>query len=174
MLLAGADTTGTAFQAFMRFVMSEPGVYDKLMAEIDAATRAGAISGAMPQYEEVQTHLPYYVACVKEAMRLNPSAPNIFPRLAPKGGLTLFGKYIPEGMEVTCNPWIVHRDRNVFGDDADEFRPERWLEEGGVPPPEALPHGINGLVTFLDGPRNCLGWRLGELNDALHIHRDEN
>ena len=63
---------------------------------------------------------------------------------------------------------------DTWGPDGEVFRPERWLEEGGVPPPEALPHGINGLVTFLDGPRNCLGWRLGELNDALHIIRDEN
>jgi len=30
---------------------------------------------------------------------------------------------------VTCNPWIVHRDTAIFGEDADDFRPERWLDE---------------------------------------------
>ncbi|ORY64953.1 flavonoid 3',5'-hydroxylase [Pseudomassariella vexata] len=127
-LLAGADTTGTAFQALMLHIMSNPSVYDRMMAEIDEGNRSGKLSSPMPQYDEVMTHCPYYVACVRESMRLNPSAPNIFPRLAPKGGLELFGKFVPEGSEVTCNPWLVHRDQAIYGEDAEEFRPERWLD----------------------------------------------
>ncbi|RSL69863.1 hypothetical protein CEP53_002055 [Fusarium sp. AF-6] len=127
-LLAGADTTGTAFQAMMVHILSNPSVYDKLLAELDEATSTNKLSD-MPQYEEVLAHCPYYIACVKESMRLNPSAPNIFPRLAPKGGLELYGEFIPEGTELTCNPWLVHRDPNIYGDDAEVFKPERWLDE---------------------------------------------
>jgi len=60
----------------MRDILSHPDVYVKLMAEIDEATEGCKIS-AMPQYEEVLAHMPYFVACVKESMRLSPSAPNI-------------------------------------------------------------------------------------------------
>ncbi|KAK6221971.1 hypothetical protein LQW54_001191 [Pestalotiopsis sp. IQ-011] len=151
-LLAGADTTGTAFQAFMKQVMSRPDVYERMMAEIDAATRAGSLSSPTPQYEEVLEHCPYYIACVREAMRLNPSAPNIFPRLAPRGGLDLFGRFVPEGAEVTCNPWIVHRDPAIYGADADEYRPERWLEDA-----DKTKEFNKYSMTFGYGARVCLG-----------------
>ena len=107
-LLGGADTTGTAFQGMIYHIMTNRDVYSKLMSEIDAATKAGKI-GDMPQYDDVQEHCPFYVACVKETMRLNPSAPNIFPRTVGKGGIELEGIFAPEGTEITCNPWLVSR-----------------------------------------------------------------
>ena len=30
---------------------------------------------------------------------------------------------------VGVNTWVEHRSQNVFGEDANEFRPERWLDE---------------------------------------------
>lgn len=98
------------------------------MAELDDATAMGKLS-PVPQYDEVMAHCQYYIACVRESMRLTPSAPNIFPQLVPRGGMELFGKYMPEGTEVTCNPWLVHRDENIYGADAEVFKPERWLDE---------------------------------------------
>lgn len=160
MLLAGADTTGTAFQATMVYVLSSPTVYGKLMAELDDATDSGRIAprGSIPQYEDIAAHCPYYLACLREAMRLTPSAPNIFPRVAGPGGVSLSpadGKdavFAPEGTELTCNPWLVHRDPGLYGGDAGEFRPERWLED-----PERTKEFLKYNMAFGYGPRVCLG-----------------
>ncbi|KAG0158664.1 hypothetical protein PDIDSM_6183 [Penicillium digitatum] len=126
-LLAGADTTGTAFQAMVQFLLTHPEAYKRMMEEIDNAARKGLISD-MPQYDEVLEHLPFYVGCVKETMRLCPSAPNIFPRYVPEPGIDLYGCFAPAGTEITCNPYLVHRDPNLYGYDAEEFKPERWLD----------------------------------------------
>lgn len=54
----------------------------------------------------------------------------------------------------------------TWGKDAEEFKPERWLlplgTPGAVKAPSELPHGWSGLTTFCDGPRNCIGYRLGK------------
>ena len=150
-LIAGADTTGTAFQGFICYLLRNEDVYEKLMAEIDSATRAGYLS-EMPQYLEVQRYCPYYVACMKETMRLHPSAPTIIPRLVSKGGMRFEDKYAPEGTEVTSNIWLVNRDPNIYGKDADIFRPERWLES------EKKTAEYNKYsLTFGYGARACLG-----------------
>ncbi len=95
-LLAGADTTGTAFQGMIYHIMTNLSVYHKLVHEIDLATKNGHI-GEMPQYDEVQEHCPYYVACVKETMRLNPSAPNIFPGQSVRVELSWRASSFPKG-----------------------------------------------------------------------------
>jgi len=50
-------------------------------------------------------------------------------RLVPPEGAELDGHHFPGGVSIAANGWVLHRDKETFGDDADDFRPERWLED---------------------------------------------
>ena len=88
-----------------------------------------------------------------------PPALGLTPRVVSKGGLDLYGKFIPEGMEVTSMPWIINRDMGVYGSDVDVFRPERWLDDGD----EKIKAYNKAFFTFSYGPRACLGKELALL-----------
>jgi len=57
--------------------MKSPRVYQKLIQEIDTAVQNGKVSRPVITYEE-SLQLPYYQACIKESMRLSPSAPSMY------------------------------------------------------------------------------------------------
>lgn len=59
---------------------------------------------------------------------MHPSVGSPFDRTVPKGGAVLNGYFIPEGTIVGITGWVTQRDKAVFGEDADYYRPERWLE----------------------------------------------
>lgn len=64
---------------------------------------------------------------IQETLRIHPNTGTILERKAPPGGVTIDGYYIPGGTIVGVNAWVLHHDR-IFGQNPDEFRPERWLE----------------------------------------------
>ena len=65
-------------------------------------------------------------------MRLHPAVCMPLERYVPAAGLTLpDGSFVPPGAAVGINPYIVGRNEKLWGDDADAFRPERWLRAAG-------------------------------------------
>jgi len=64
---------------------------------------------------------------MKEAMRMHPGVAFPLERVVPTGGVQLCDKHIPAGTIVGINATVIHRNTDIFGEDADTFRPERWL-----------------------------------------------
>lgn len=148
-MLAGSDTTAIALRATLYFLMKHPGKLAKCRQEIDA--HRPTLSSPV-RYTESLAQLPYTGAAIKEAMRLHPSVGLSMQRHSPKTGVELSGYFIPPGWRVGCNPCIVHYDKAVFGEDADDFEPERWLES------EARSREMEkALLTFGSGTRVCIG-----------------
>ncbi|KAI1839548.1 hypothetical protein JX266_014243 [Neoarthrinium moseri] len=61
-------------------------------------------------------------------MRIHPVLGGIVERVVPEGGLNLpDGRVIAPGVLVGMNPWLIHRNKEIYGQDSNAFRPERWL-----------------------------------------------
>lgn len=72
--------------------------------------------------------LPYLDACINEALRLHSTSSLGLPRVAPEGGITVADQYFPPGTVLSVPSYSIHRDKGIWGDDVEEYRPERWFE----------------------------------------------
>lgn len=113
-------------QSFCWYVLRDREIHGKIKRELDEATIAGQLS-FMPQWNEVQG-LPYFQACLKEAMRLRPAVGLNITRVVPPEGARLDDQRLPTGTRIALNGWVLHRNADVFGDEPKLFRPQRWLE----------------------------------------------
>lgn len=106
-------------------LLSHPDSMQQLSTELQA--QAAHFSRPYPTWTEVAS-LPYLDACVNEAIRLHPPFCLPFERIVPREGMLLGdGHFLPGGTVVGMNPWVVNRHRPTFGEDADVWRPGRWL-----------------------------------------------
>lgn len=116
-------------QSFFHYILSVPHVLGHLQDELKNAIVAGGIPrDGNIEYTEALA-LSYFQACLKEAMRLRPAVGLNITRHVPKEGIELDGVFLRGGTRVAVNGWVLHRDKDIFGEDADVFRPERWLED---------------------------------------------
>lgn len=159
---AGTDTTTTAMRAILLYIITNPVVYNRLVNEIDDAFANGEASNPI-KYQETQK-LTYLQACIKEGLRMHPPGGLGIPRDAPAAGLEFEGHHIPAGTWIFMTPWVNHRRPDIYGKDADYFRPERWLED-----PEKSRFWDKIDTIWGSGYTTCLGKNLAimEINKTL-------
>ena len=120
-LLAGYETTATALAFCMYCLAANPGAAAKMVAELQAS-----VGGAADATAADVAALPYLDAVFKEALRLYPPAPMT---LRVAGEDCVIGGYpVPKGTWLQVDTRTIQRDPEVWGPDAAEFRPERWLD----------------------------------------------
>ena len=177
---AGSDTTAIVLRELVWRILTVPEAYEKVMDEINAvlASRRDSLvrknrdsgeeagndhdSDSRPvTYTEGQS-MGYFQALIKECLRLHPALGQLIPRDVPRGGLTLCDVTFPAGTVVGCNAWTVHRDKNIYGADAEEFRPERWLADTEEDK-KRIRYMENLSFAFGGGPRVCIGRNIAML-----------
>ncbi|GLI04520.1 bifunctional cytochrome P450/NADPH--P450 reductase 1 [Paenibacillus tyrfis] len=147
-LIAGHETTSGLLSFTIYFLLKHPEVLKKAYAEVDEV-----LTGATPTYEQV-LKLKYIRMILNESLRLWPTAPQF--SLFAKEDTVIGGKYpIKKGEAVSIVLPKLHRDKGVWGDDAEQFRPERFEDPAKVPNHAYKPFG--------NGQRACIGMQF-----ALH------
>ncbi|PWY71015.1 cytochrome P450 [Aspergillus heteromorphus CBS 117.55] len=148
-IFAGSDTTAISIGAILYYLCKYPDFKARLVDEILAEAKEGSIERGLVPWE-VARKMPYLQACIHEGLRCHPAVGMSMPRVVPAEGITVDGKYLPGGTVIGANPWVVHRNKQVFGDDADTFRPDRWLEDDANVKERFF-------LAFGAGSRTCLG-----------------
>ncbi|KAF2711502.1 cytochrome P450 monooxygenase-like protein [Pleomassaria siparia CBS 279.74] len=148
-LIAGSETTATLLSGVTYLLLKNQRTYAKLVAEI---------RGRFKKQSEITidevNNMEYLIACLQEALRYYPPVPTGFPRVVPRGGDTISGKYIPEGTAVYVSQHATnHSTRNYT--DPDSYIPERWMGDERYKDDNRA-----SLNPFSFGPRNCLGKNL--------------
>lgn len=110
-IIAGSDTTVTTLRMTVLFMTTSPPVLHRLLAELDAAEKAGQLSRPMARESEIQAHLPYLCACVKETLRMFPLVLGLGFKEVPEGGDTLNDIFLPAGTGVGYGAWGLHRSK---------------------------------------------------------------
>ncbi|KAJ7447517.1 cytochrome P450 [Mycena galericulata] len=159
---AGHETTSAAVAWALHALSQNPAAQAKLRAELLI------LSTQNPTMEELNA-LPYLENVVRETMRVHSPVvftqrmameDDILPLSHPyidKEGKAHDSLPIAKGQMIHIPILAVNTDKETWGEDALEFRPERW---------EHIPEGVNAvpgvwanLITFFAGPHNCLGSR---------------
>ncbi|KAJ5623213.1 Oxidoreductase FAD/NAD(P)-binding [Penicillium lividum] len=149
-LIAGHETTSGMLSFLFYYLLKTPHAYKKAQEEVDQ------VIGKRKITVDDMAKLPYITAVMRETLRLKPTAPLIalhpHPVKNKEEPVKLGGKYVLNKDEpIVMMIGKMQRDPKVWGPDAEEFRPERMLDEQFNKLPK------NAWKPFGNGMRGCIG-----------------
>ena len=173
-MIAGSDTTGNTLTHVVDLLCRHPDKKARLQREVDAAFSGPLPEGFVASFAECKDML-YVQAVIYETLRLRTTVSVGLPRVVAEGGAEVCGRHFEAGTVLSTPTYTVHRDERVWGKDAMEFKPERWLEEDekGVPVRFKTEYE-KFFLGFSYGPRACIGRNvsalaLGKLKELIYL-----
>jgi cytochrome P450/NADPH-cytochrome P450 reductase len=146
-LIAGHETTSGLLSFAIYFLLNNPDAMAKAQAEVDGVF--GPDLAVKPSYAQVN-RLSYVLQVLKESLRMFPTAPAI--AMAAKEDTVIGGQYtIKKRNMIIMHALALHRDRTVWGEDADQFNPDHFSREAERERP------VNAFKPFGNGQRACIG-----------------
>ncbi|XP_023762931.2 cytochrome P450 704C1 [Lactuca sativa] len=156
-IIAGKDTTSTAMTWFIYMLCKHPEIQDKVAKEIKEAinfkndvTNVEVFSNVVT--EEALEKMHYLHAALTETLRLFPAVP-VDAKICASDDVLPDGYNVNKGDMVAYQPYAMGRMKFLWGEDAQQFKPERWIDENGCFRPESP----FKFTAFQAGQRICLG-----------------
>ncbi|XP_075978861.1 cytochrome P450 4d8-like [Anticarsia gemmatalis] len=146
LIVAGNDTTAVAMSFVTLMLARHPEVQDRVYEEIQEVLGDSDREVTM---EDI-LRLKYLDAVIRETLRLYPPVP-LTARKVEQETVLPSGLKLPPGTGVMVNVWAIHRNPRYWGEDAELFRPERFIDLDLENPAAFMP--------FSNGPRNCIGYQ---------------
>jgi cytochrome P450 len=151
-LAAGHETTASAMAWAAYLLCKHPETQTRLRAELHSE-----IPNLLDPSSQITSadidRLPYLNAVLNETMRVFPPVPLTLREAACD--TTIQGSFVPRGTTVVICPWAINTSTHLWGPDAREFNPDRWLGQGKANTGGA--ESNYAITTFLHGPRSCIG-----------------
>ena len=154
---AGHDTTASALTWTLYVLSRHPKEQERLREECKRVVGSQTTMDA-----DLLDRLPYLSAVCDEMLRLYPPVP-LTARTAVVNTKIKEAR-IPKGTIGIVSLWSLNRSPQLWGSDAGDFRPERWLDsEKGRASERSEKAALGGakdthaFSTFLYGPRSCIG-----------------
>ncbi|XP_049542626.1 probable cytochrome P450 313a4 [Anopheles darlingi] len=148
-IYAGHDTSALTLSNTLLLLAMHPDVQERAVTEI--REYYGAFDEDI-QYEALQ-QLAYLEMVLKESLRLFPVAPIVGRQTTQE--IALGKNILPAGVDVLFNIFSIHRNPSYWGEDADQFRPERFATKA---------YDRSAYLPFSAGMRNCVGWQYGMIS----------
>ncbi|KAI8987580.1 cytochrome P450 [Mycotypha africana] len=162
-VIAGRDTTAQALSWTFYMLMLHPRIEKKLLQEVNISISHDMKNEPAELYNVIKK-MNYAHAIFYEVLRLFPSVPNN-QKYALNNDVWPDGTQIQKGDYVTWSPWAQGRSEIVWGPDAKQFKPERWIMPNG----ELKRETQGQWPAFHGGPRVCLGQNLATLEALVAL-----